>query len=82
MAYKHFYIAVLLRLIIIIMLSIAGAFLYFEKQAFILCLVTLVLLIGAVINIIRYFNNINQWIALFLLGIENDDASMQLVLTL
>jgi len=76
MAYKHFYVAILLRLIIIIILSIAGAFLYFEKQAFILCLVPLILLIGAIINIIRYFNNINQWIALFLLGIENDDASL------
>ncbi|MCK4923271.1 MAG: GHKL domain-containing protein [Bacteroidales bacterium] len=77
MAYKNFYAAVLLRLIVIIMLSIAGAFLYFEKQAIILCFVALILLIVAVINIIRYFNNINQWIALFLLGIENDDASLK-----
>lgn len=78
MAYKHFYTSVLLRLIVIILISIALAFLYFEKQAFILCSVLLISLIGAVINIIRYFNNINQWIALFLLGIENDDASLKI----
>ena len=46
MTYKHFYVAVLLRLIIIIMLSIAGAFLYFEKHAFVLCLIPLILLIA------------------------------------
>jgi len=76
MAYKKFYIAILLRLIVIIMLSIAMAFFYFEKQSYYICLVVLILLTGAVINIIKYFNNINQWIALFLLGIENEDTSL------
>ena len=76
MAYKKFYTAILLRLIIIIMLSMAMAFLYFEKQSYYICLVILILLTGAVINIIKYFNNINQWIALFLLGIENEDTSL------
>ena len=54
-----------------------GAFLCFEKQAYLLCLLPLALLIGAVINIILYFNTINQWIAFFLLGIENEDASLK-----
>ena len=76
MAYKKFYTAILLRLIIIIMLSMAIAFLYFEKQSYYICIVVLILLTGAVINIIKYFNNINQWIALFLLGIENEDTSL------
>ena len=77
MSYKHFYVSVLLRLILIVLISIAGAYLYFEKQAFILCIVLLIVLIGAVINIIRYFNNINQWIAFFLLGVENDDSTIK-----
>ena len=55
----------------------AGAFLFFEKQAYTLSLLTLLLLIVAIINIIRYFNKINQWMAFFLLGIENEDTSIK-----
>ncbi|NOR86953.1 MAG: hypothetical protein GQ527_05040 [Bacteroidales bacterium] len=77
MGYKHFYIAIIIRLIIIILLSMVGGYLCFEKQDYLLCLVPLILLIGAIINIIRYFNNINEWIAFFLLGIENEDASLK-----
>jgi nitrogen fixation/metabolism regulation signal transduction histidine kinase len=33
--------------------------------------------VGAVINIIRYFNSLNHWIASFLLGIENDDTTLK-----
>jgi len=77
MGYKHFYFAITARLAIIILLSMAGAFLFFEKQAYILSLLTLVLLVAAIINIIRYFNKINQWMAFFLLGIENEDTSIK-----
>lgn len=34
-------------------------------------------MVGAVINIIRYFNRLNNWIASFLLGIENDDTTLR-----
>ncbi len=78
MGYKHFYIAIILRLVLIIFLSIVGAYLCFEWQAYILCLLPFVLLIGAIINIIRYFNSINEWMAYFLLGIENEDASLKI----
>jgi signal transduction histidine kinase len=77
MGYKHFYFAVTARLVITILLSMAGAFLFFEKQAYVLSLLTLLLLIAAIINIIRYFNKINQWMAFFLLGIENEDTSVK-----
>ncbi len=77
MGYKHFYIAIILRLVIIILLSMAAALLFFEKQAYILSLLTFLLLIGAIINIIRYFNKINQWMAFFILGIENEDTSLK-----
>ncbi len=55
----------------------AAALLFFEKQAYILSLLTFLLLIGAIINIIRYFNKINQWMAFFILGIENEDTSLK-----
>ncbi|NQT77422.1 MAG: PAS domain-containing sensor histidine kinase [Bacteroidetes bacterium] len=77
MSYKHFYGAIILRLAIIIMLSAAATYLYFDKQAFILSILFLLLLVGAVINIIRYFNGLNHWIASFLLGIENDDTTLK-----
>ena len=77
MGYKHFYIAIISRLIVIILLSMAVAFLCFEKQTYLLCLLPLVLLIVAIINIIRYFNTLNQWISFFLLGIENEDTSLK-----
>lgn len=78
MAYKHFYIAIILRLVLIILLSVVGTYLCFEKQAYLLCLLPFILLIFAIINIIRYFNNINQWISYFLLGVENEDTSLKI----
>ena len=77
MLYKHFYSAIILRLAIIILLSVAATYLFFEKQAFLLSILLLVLLAGAVMNIIRYFNGLNHWIASFLLGIENDDTTLK-----
>ena len=77
MGYKNFYLAIIIRLILIILLSMAAGYLCFEKQDYILCLLPFLLLLGAIINIIRYFNNINEWIAFFLLGIENEDASLK-----
>jgi nitrogen fixation/metabolism regulation signal transduction histidine kinase len=77
MSYKHFYAAIILRLAMIIMLSAASTYLYFEMQAVVLSILFLILLVTAVINIIRYFNSLNHWIASFLLGIENDDTTLK-----
>jgi len=59
------------------MFSVAATFLFFEKQEYLLSLLFVILLIGAAINIIRYFNKMNQWIASFLLGIENEDTTLK-----
>lgn len=77
MSYKHFYGAIILRLAIIITLSVASTYLYFEMQAVLLSALFFILIVGAVINIIRYFNSLNHWIASFLLGIENDDTTLK-----
>ncbi len=77
MSYKHFYSAIIFRLAIIILFAAAATYLYFEKQAVLLSILFLILLAGAVINIIHYFNSLNNWIASFLLGIENDDTSLK-----
>jgi len=77
MSYKHFYGAILLRLAIIILLAAATTYLYFEEQAVILSILLFAVLVGAVFNIIWYFNRLNHWIASFLLGIENDDTTLK-----
>jgi nitrogen fixation/metabolism regulation signal transduction histidine kinase len=77
MPYKHFYRAILSRLLIIILLAAAATFLYVEMQAVTFSVLMVLLLIGAVINIINYFNKINHWIASFLMGIENDDTTLK-----
>jgi len=55
----------------------AVSYLLFAEQNYALSLIPAFLLIVALINIIRYFNKINQWIAFFLLGIENEDTTLK-----
>jgi len=78
MAYKHFYRAIFIRLIIVIALAAGGSWLFFEKHAVALSLLSFVLMLGATVNIIRYFNKINRWISFFLLGIENEDTTLKI----
>ncbi len=77
MAYKHFYRAILFRLAIILLLAGATTWLFFEKQNYPLGVLSGLLLAGAVINIVRYFNHLNRWISFFLLGIENEDTTLK-----
>ena len=78
MTYKHFYKAILTRLVLIILFAVAAAFFFFEKQNYYLTALFVLLLIVATINIIRYFNHINRWISFFLLGIENEDTTLKI----
>lgn len=50
----------------------------FEKHAVVLSLLSFVLMMGASVNIIRYFNKINRWTSFFLLGIENEDTTLKI----
>ncbi len=77
MTYKHFNKAILIRLAIIILLSMSASYLLFVDHEYALSLLPFSLLLIAIINIIRYFNKINQWIAFFLLGIENEDTTLK-----
>lgn len=78
MRFKHFYIALIIRLIIIIVLAIIGSYFFFEKQAYLKAAILLVLLVIVSLNLLRYFNKINKWIAFFLKGIENEDTSLRI----
>ncbi len=78
MAYKHFYKAILTRLVLIIIFAIAATFLFLEKQNFYLTALLILLLIITTINIIQYFNQINKWVSFYLLGIENEDTTLKI----
>lgn len=78
MRYKHFYLAVITRLVIIILLSITSTYLFFEQNAYFTSIVILVFVVFTSINLISYFNKINKWISFFLLGIENEDTSLRI----
>ena len=77
MAYKYFYFAVLVRLTIIVILTAGATFLFLEHQAYFAGSLVLVVMFVAIYNIINYFNNVNKWVSLFLLGIENEDSTLK-----
>lgn len=78
MQYKHFYRAIIFRIALVMMLTAGIVYLYLEKDTLVLCIFLLLILIGVITNTIRYFNNINHWIAFFLLGIENEDSTLKI----
>lgn len=55
----------------------ATSYLLFVDHDYALSIIPISLLIIALINIVNYFNKINQWIAFFLLGIENEDTTLK-----
>jgi nitrogen fixation/metabolism regulation signal transduction histidine kinase len=77
MIYKHFYITILIKLLILIALVITITYLFFVSQSYIWCATIAILIIISIVNLLRYFNNINNWISFFLLGIENEDSSLK-----
>ena len=65
MMYKHFNIAIIIRLILLVFLSMAVSYLIFTDHNYLGSLLPLGLLFIAIINIVQYLNKINQWIAFF-----------------
>lgn len=56
---------------------IAGTYVFIKNESYIFSLLIFLLVIIAVVNLIKYFNNINRWISFFLLGIENEDTTLK-----
>jgi len=61
----------------IIILVTLGTYLFVAHQSYVLVFIIFLILILAVVNLIKYFNNINRWISFFLLGIENEDTTLK-----
>lgn len=74
---NNFNKAISFRLLIIVFISIVGSYLLFVKQYYYLSFLSALILLISIIDIFMYFNKINQWIAFFLLGIENEDTSLK-----
>ena len=78
MKFKNFYRAILFRIASIAVFSGLATWLYFQKEAYALSILFLIVVLVLVINTVKYFNNINRWIAFFLLGIENEDTTLKI----
>ena len=58
MTYKHFYRAILIRLIILVLIAGAATWLILQKHYW-LAGISVLLLVMEVVSIIKYFNRIN-----------------------
>ncbi len=78
MKFSRFYLAIGIRLVIIILLTVAGVYILLEYHYYLLSATSFILVILAGIELIVYFNKINRWISFFLLGIKNEDTSLKI----
>ncbi len=78
MKFSRFYLAIGIRLAIIILLSVASVYILLEYHYYLLSAASFILVILAGIELIVYFNRINRWISFFLLGIKNEDTSLKI----
>ncbi len=78
MKYKHFYQAIIFRIISIIVFSFLASWFWFQRDRAGLSILMGLIVVIFGINTVKYFNNINRWIAFFLLGIENEDTTLKI----
>jgi len=78
MKYKHFYIAISIRLLIIVLFSAGFGYFWFYKHQYIPAAIALIMIFITSVNLIQYFNKLNRWISFYLLGIENEDTSLRI----
>ncbi len=78
MVYKHFYLIVSLKLLVVIILTAVLTYLLFVESSYIWGIMIIPLLILAIFNLLGYFNKINKWISFFLSGVENEDTTLKI----
>jgi nitrogen fixation/metabolism regulation signal transduction histidine kinase len=74
---KNFYINIISRLILIVGSTIISTWFYLSEAQLAWAVFFTILTIIFIVNIIRYFNGVNRWMAFFLLGIENEDTTLK-----
>ncbi len=77
MAYRYFYLNILFRVLLVIVLTAVSTYLLLVKNAYLWGGIIIPIIVILVINLIKYFNRINTWVSFYLSGIENEDASLK-----
>ncbi len=78
MKFRHFYQAIIFRISLLVAFSVTATWFFAVRSQPVLGGLMAVGAIITIINTIVYFNNINRWIAFFLLGIENEDTTLKI----
>ncbi|MBT7038835.1 MAG: ATP-binding protein, partial [Bacteroidetes bacterium] len=74
MAYKRFFILIILRIAIIVAIAVFATLLFMNKQYITVC-VLLIVLIGIIISLIQYINRTNYSLNRFFESIKNKDLT-------
>lgn len=77
MSNRNFYFNIIVRLLFIVVLAVAAAYFIFVMNHLWLGISFLLLIVLIAYFLILYFNNINRWMAYFVLGIENEDTTLK-----
>ncbi len=77
MSYKNFYFNIVIRLLLLIGLTAASVWVWLTLEMLWISLMLMALAIIDIVFLVRWFNNINRWMAFFLLGIENEDTTLK-----
>ena len=75
---RHYFRSVIFRIILLFALTVAGSYLLFVEHQVFWGILVFLLVLGIAINAVKHFNRVNQWIASFLQGIENEDSTLHL----
>ncbi len=76
MIFKRFYINIIVRILLVVILCIAGTVYAIKAGPDIYFILIILLTIFTVINLIRYFNRSNYEVSLFLSSVINEDSSL------
>lgn len=78
MGFKHIYISLIFRIVLLMLFSGLSVYLIFEVKTVLFGVLAGVFALLMMLNILHLYNQINRWISFFLLGIENEDTSLKI----
>jgi len=75
---RHYFRAILFRILSMVGFTIVACYLLFVRHQLFWSIAAFLVVSGLAVNSINYFNRVNRWIASFLLGIENEDTTLRI----
>ncbi|HZL11655.1 MAG TPA: ATP-binding protein [Prolixibacteraceae bacterium] len=73
---RNLYLQIIFRVLLIVILALAAAWLFALKSSFIFSLACLVFEVPVVLNLIRYLNATNRKISYFFESVQNNDSTL------